>query len=119
MTDMDFQQELLRFKANESAMAVALVEQDKDLATLVAAWGQVPVTNISPPPGVEALDPWARLWSQVAVDMRALAEATGLRRPQETLAKAKANRIVYPDGTINQHVGNFLMARALRQELRG
>ena len=97
---------LKRFKARETA-AQTVYLKDKQVKLLCASWGfitrQITADKKAAPKSDSEC--WAWLWSAVKISLQELAYTTGGRdRVIGALAIARANRLIYPDGTLNQFV---------------
>ena len=80
---------------------------------LVAVLGAWPTTSVRrnqiarrPPAGGGESALWTFLWEGISVDIRDLAEISGLsiQAAQGAFAEARDRRLIYPDGTINSRL---------------
>lgn len=99
-----------RFKKAETG-AQTLFLQDKQVKKLCASWGFI-TRQISPDKKAAPKDEnecWAWLWNAVKINIQELAYTTGGRdRVLSAFAIARANRLIYPDGSVNQFVLQIL-----------
>jgi hypothetical protein len=99
-----------RFKSQEKATQTLFL-QDKQVKRLCASWEFI-TRHITPDKGKAPKDDneaWAWLWAAVKISLQELAWTTGGRdRVLSALAIARANRLIYPDGTVNQFVAQNL-----------
>ncbi|TMW77975.1 hypothetical protein FG147_02455 [Thauera sp. UPWRP] len=108
-------QELIEhWRSLEVKETAALVVDDKALQKVLAAWPMVGVTDS----GIEHFSPddaasWDAVWSGLRVDLATLAQVAGLQHGPATLAfnRAKALRLIYPDGTVHATARMVLMKR--------
>ena len=107
----DTQQKVLNeFKASPSNMQTFFLE-DEYIKKVCACWSFITreVTPIKGKPPEEENERWAWLWSAVKVNVFELAYVTGVKDKCITaLAVARANRLIYPDGTLNTFVIQML-----------
>lgn len=98
---MTIDEALSRFKATETKETAALVVEDKDLQRILACWPHVPRAVVESP--LENPGNWAALWDGVGVDEPALADLSGLTAGRALVAyrRARALRLIYPDGTVH------------------
>jgi hypothetical protein len=100
-----------RFKGVETRAAATLFLEDKWVARVCASWEFV-TRHITADPSKAPADPnacWAWLWSCVQINVVELAYITGGKdKVLQALAIARANRLIYPDGTINNFVLQIL-----------
>jgi hypothetical protein len=108
-----------RFKANEQPEAVLLVASDKDYVNIVTAWTCCSIRVRKPTRHgsvASDADAWQWLWDNAAFSMDALRNASGVpaERFESRLDTLIANRVIYPDGTVNSFVRRYLRERVLR-----
>ncbi len=98
------------FKKNPSRMQLFFLE-DKYIKSVCACWGFI-TRELSPIKGKPPEDEnarWAWLWGGVTVNIVELAYVTGAKdKCLSALAVARANRLIYPDGTLNEYVLQLL-----------
>lgn len=113
---MDLQTAIERWRAAETAETAAIVLQDADLQRVLAAWPMVARTL---PSGVSG-DTWESLWAGVEYDERELLEMTGLQLGRAVTAwrRARALRLVYPDGSLHKF-GRMVLQKKLKEGLGG
>lgn len=90
---------------------VVLFLQDPAACRMASSWKRLPrvvVENGPPPSGVE--DRWAWLWDQVRYDIDEWARLSAVPVPEaRAIAHVlAANRVVYPDGTMNRFARRWL-----------
>lgn len=115
MTKITFDEAIKRFKANEEIESVLCLtgKKDDDQARrrVAIAWPKVPLKKASTTEEFnDSPSLWDDLWSDVRADMDALAAASGVSAAWSIVAQLRANRIIYPDGTIG-----VTAQKALRQ----
>lgn len=99
--DVLFSDAVARFRQDENKEVAALVLGDRPLQAVIACWPmvgrQVPVA-VAPDLDLSAL------WRLVAFDEREVVELSGVSAGLALAAfrRARGNRLVYPDGSINQ-----------------
>lgn len=92
-------------RAGENRETAAIVVSDRDLQRILACWPMVPRSAVTEPQFPdEAAPEWEALWDGVAVDEAALADLAGLPLGRAPVAykRARALRLIYPDGSIHQ-----------------
>lgn len=100
-------QELIElWRSLEVKETAALVVEDKALQKVLAAWPMVPVRRMADDAAASHLADdagWDALWQTVHVDPAEVATLCGLQPGPAVLAfnRARALRLIYPDGTIH------------------
>lgn len=91
-----------RLKANENKEVASLVLRDRALQAVIACWPMVRRQAPDEIPG-EVFDLDA-LWGMVAFDEREVVELSGVSAGLAiaALRRARGNRLIYPDGSVNQ-----------------
>lgn len=107
----DSQLEVLNyFKSSEGELQTHYLD-DKYVLRVCSSWGfitkHIITVNTKPPEDENQL--WAWLWQGVKISIGELAYVTGSRdKVLAALAVARANRLIYPDGTLNKFVLQIL-----------
>lgn len=105
--------ERLEADVAEAAEAVLFL-QDAAACRMAAAWKRLPrVVVASGAPPEDDDDRWAWLWDQVRYDVEEWARLAAVPVP-EARAMAHmlaANRVIYPDGTMNRFARRWLSER--------
>lgn len=119
MGDNQFKDALDRFKNLEQPEAVLLVASHKEYVNIAAAWMQCRVRAKATPAGCPDKpdsDIWAWLWENAHFSRAALKERSGVpeKRFEDRLDTLVANRVLYPDGTINSFVRRYLREKVLK-----
>jgi hypothetical protein len=117
MSDL-FQEKLNWFKRNERPEALLAVADDPELARLAAAWTFTavrPKRTRSTLKGETPCEIWNWLWENVEFSCEELIESSGVHAftSREQIVRLIANRVIYPDGTVNSYVRRYLRKRAL------
>lgn len=105
-----FDEAVTAAKQDENKEVAALVLRDKALQSVIACWPMVhravPADDV--PPSL-SLD---QLWSLVQFDEREVVELSGAAAglALAALRRAKGNRLIYPDGSVNQTAKVVLQA---------
>ena len=87
---------------------------DRDSQKILSTWSMMPIRWVvqkSEPPA----DPrrlWDWIWGGVMISWKDLEARSGISaaRVQKMFEPLKANRLLYPDGTLPNHVSQFLRA---------
>jgi len=114
-----FEEALDRFKQQEQPQAVLLVASHKEYVNIAAAWLQCDVRTArsltKATAGSEA-DTWSWLWANVCFSRDKLMEKSGVsdKRFADRLNTLIANRVLYPDGSLNSFVRRYLREKVLR-----
>jgi uncharacterized protein YukJ len=103
------------FKNNEKPEVVLVIANDQVLIKIVVAWPNIEIKQIDKLTELSSdleKDVWAWLWENCRfnlAELRAIISIpysdAGLQKQLETLI---ANRIIYPDGTVNSFVQRYL-----------
>ena len=117
MSDL-FADKLNWFKRNEKAEAVLVVADEPRLVKIAVAWPNIAVrtrTPLSQLKGDTPLEVWQWLWANAEFSCDELLEISDAVpfNFRESLARLIANRVLYPDGTLNGSVQRYLRRRAL------
>jgi hypothetical protein len=87
---------------------------DRDSQKILSTWSMMPIRWIIPktvmPEDSRFL--WDWVWTGVVISWRDLEARSGIAaaRVQKMFEPLKANRLLYPDGTLPNHVSQFLRA---------
>jgi hypothetical protein len=114
-------EKLMWFKQNEKPDAVLIVANNLEFINLVIAWTHLEVKrteNLSQPIGDSDFVIWKWLWENAVFSLSDLKTITGVPYSESVLAnKIKlltANRILYPDGTINSFVQRYIREQVVK-----
>lgn len=108
------------FKAEEEEYVHAAVylAGDKDSQKFLSTWSMLPIQWSRPvrDPPVDSRERWDWLWEGVNIDWADLANRTGLNsaRLQKLFEPLRANRLLYPDGTVAGHALGILKAEVVK-----
>ena len=107
------------WRQQEVRETALVVIQDKDLQRILAVWPLVGRQVVAEPLDVPALD-WNGLWACVQVDVAGLEAVAGLPvgRGLAAYARAKALRLIYPDGTLHAY-GKMAVQKLIKDALIG
>jgi hypothetical protein len=114
-----FLEKLSIFKQEEKPESVLLVAEDQLLIKIVIAWTNIGVTHedtsyLEP---INENDIWDWLWKNTHFNLSDIKTAAGISITELTLEnKIKhliANRIIYPDGSINSFVQRYIREKVL------
>ena len=114
-----FEGALDRFKRKEQPEAVLLVASHKDYVNIASAWMHLSLRRrrrLTEPAGTSEADEWAWLWENVRFSGDNLRQKSGIpeKRFEERLNTLIANRVLYPDGSVNSFVRRYLREKVLR-----
>jgi len=114
---------LKEFKEREEPEAVLMVAGDPELMRIVVAWTQTTVARarrLTRLPGASEVDGWVWLWENARFDREELLARipNGRAKTQVNLDALIANRVLYPDGTVNRFVERYLKERVLKLFVR-
>lgn len=99
---MKFVDAVMQCRADENKEVASLVLRDRALQAVIACWPMVRRQAPDETPGdVFDLD---ALWGMVAFDEREVVELSGVSAGLAIAAfrRARGNRLIYPDGSVNQ-----------------
>lgn len=107
------------YRAAEVRETALMVVQDKDLQRVLAVWPLVDRLVMADPQEA-GKEGWERLWSAVVVDEKGFEALCGLPtgRAPAALSRAKALRLIYPDGTVHQY-GKMVVQKLIKDVLTG
>jgi len=114
-----FENALGRFKEKEQPGAVLLVASHKDYANIASAWMHLSVRRrrrLTKTTGTSEADEWDWLWENIRFSAEHLRQKSGVpeKRFEERFNTLTANRVLYPDGTVNSFVRRYLREKVLR-----
>jgi len=114
-----FEDALDRFKRKEQPEAVLLVASHKDYVNITSAWMHLSVRHrrrLTAAAGTSEADEWDWLWQNVRFSEENLRQKSGVpeKRFEDRLNTLIANRVLYPDGTVNSFVRRCLREKVLR-----
>jgi hypothetical protein len=107
------------YRAAEVKETALVVIQDKDLQRILSVWPLVGRRVFAQPLDVAPGD-WTGLWDCVDVDLKGLEAVAGLPvgRGPMAYARAKALRLIYPDGTLHAY-GKMAVQKLIKDALVG
>ncbi len=113
-----FEDALDGFKQEEQPEAVLLVASHKDYVNIASAWMHVSVRRrrrLTKAAGTSEADEWDWLWENAQFSIESLRERSGVpeKRFQDRLDTLIANRVIYPDGSVNSFVRRYLHEKVL------
>ena len=114
-----FEDGLDRFKQEEQPEAVLLVASHKDYVNIASAWMHLSVRRrrrLTESAGTSEADQWAWLWENIRFSGENLRQKSGVpeKRFEERLNTLIANRVLYPDGSVNSFVRRYLREKVLK-----
>ena len=101
----------------------SILAGDKDSHKVLSTWSMMPSTWSHPrtpaPKDKRAL--WDWVWEGVSIDWFEFSVRAGITvsRLQRLFAPLRANRLVYPDGSLPSHASSFLKAEVLKALKKG
>ncbi len=119
MLIVTFDEILHQFKAGEQPDCLLLLSEDSASLKIAVAWGGISIRRVElgkPSPDEPDALRWDWLWSSVSYSIAEVAVRTGLTTYliERKLPGLVANRVIYPDGTLNSFVQRYLRERVLR-----
>ena len=112
-------QRLDTFKKNAHPETVLMVDGQAELIRIAAAWRNTEVARarrLTKFSGQTESEVWAWLWENALYDRAALLARipNANARTAKNLDALMANRVLYPDGTLNMFVERYLRERVVR-----
>ena len=107
-----------RFKNDERPECVLLVSGSPSLIRIVVAWMNTPVKRrkrlTTLPEDRE--EQWEWLWQNASYSFESLAQRLPFldKESEQKLQALIANRVLYPDGTVNSYVERLLRTRIVK-----
>jgi hypothetical protein len=104
------------FKTEEESFVhtTIMLVGDRDSQKILSTWSMMPIRWIIPKsaPPTDPIYLWDWVWSGVLISWKDLETRSGINtgRLQKLFEPLKANRLLYPDGTLPNHVSQFLRA---------
>ena len=119
MAEDVYVQKLERFKNNEQPEAILVIADDEELVRIAVAWSTTHIERkeeLSPFTGDSESDAWEWLWRNTDYGCDELMRKTGVNELwfDEKLRQLIANRVIYPDGTVNSFVQRYLREKVLK-----
>jgi len=107
------------FKENAHPEAVLMVAGQTELMRIAVAWKQTEATRarrMTKLGGNSEADVWRWLWENARYDRTALLcrIPNATERTEKNLDALIANRVLYPDGTLNSYVERYLKERVIK-----
>ena len=107
------------FKKSERPEVVLMVAGQAELMRIAVAWMQTDVTCARPLTklrGASESEVWSWLWENARYDREGLLAriSSAAARTEKSLAALIANRVLYPDGTLNSFVERYLKERVIK-----
>ena len=118
MSDL-FDEKLNWFKDNEQPEVVLIVANNDDLIKIIVAWLNTRIERKNetiPLKGEQRNETWDWLWNNVyysleEIKIKSMVHPNSVKIDLETLI---ANRIIYPDGTINSLVQRYMREQVVK-----
>jgi hypothetical protein len=109
---------LASFKQTERPEVVLAVVDDMAAAKVLLAWTHTLVRTRRPISRCRSTDPesqWRWLWRHTRYSLRDLAARSGQSIPdlRRLMATLSGNRVLYPDGTLNQYAQRYLRKKVV------
>ena len=119
MSGDTYTEKLAQFKENEKPEVILLVADDPELIRIIIAWTNMTVSQsgkLTKPRGDSRDDIWEWLWKNTKYLRDELATKSGVfaHHLHKKLERLVANRVLYPDGTINSFVQRYLREKVLK-----
>jgi hypothetical protein len=116
---MRFDEVLQQFKAIEQPECLLLINEDSASLRIAVAWTAISIPRVEVPeplPHDVRVDLWAWLWNGVSYSIADVAVRTDLTAYviERKLPGLIANKVIYPDGTVNSFVQRYLRERVLK-----
>lgn len=113
-----WQDTLEQFKNDERPECVLLVSGSPSLIRIVVAWTSMPIERrkrLTPFPQ-DAEQPWEWLWLNAVYSTERFAKyvPSSDKELEQKLQALIANKVLYPDGTINGYVERLLRAHIVK-----
>lgn len=107
------------FKKSERPEVVLMVAGQAELMRIAVAWMHTDVTRARPLTklrGASESEVWSWLWENARYDREGLLARipSAAARTEKSLAALIANRVLYPDGTLNSFVERYLKERVIK-----
>jgi hypothetical protein len=117
--DESFSELVHHFKQNEAPEVVLLIADDPALTKIVIAWSNLdmrPAKKMARSHGESERERWDWLWDNADYSLEELAERAGLTAAlvERKIKPLIANRVLYPDGTVNSFVQRYLRDQVLK-----
>lgn len=126
MSDLSkLEQYLESFKAGEEANVhtAIILADDREAQRVLSTWSMLPISWEEPKGEApeDLRDLWDWLWGGIKVNWALLGERTGMTaaRVQNRFEPLRANRLVYPDGTVSGNAIGFLKSEVLKTMQKG
>ena len=118
MAHDQWKDQLLYFKEMEKPEAVLLLVGNAELIRITVAWMGMPNRRrrrLTEYPGNSEDDTWRWLWENTEYSVSALMNRIpgATEQTEQKFRALVANRILYPDGTVNTFVKKYLEERVL------
>ena len=119
MSRSAYEEELKRFRQSERPEAVLLLANDKEYINMVVAWTSTSVKRkrrVGKRRTASQADTWEWLWENVQFSREELMSKSQVppKRFEPKLNALIANRVLYPDGSVNSFVRRFLTQKVLK-----
>lgn len=107
---------LQAFKTEEESFVhtTIMLVGDRDSQKILSTWSMMPIRWVIPKidPPTDSRSLWDWVWSGVVISWRDLEARSGINaaRVQKMFEPLRSNRLLYPDGTLPNHVSQFLRA---------
>lgn len=119
MTSGVFEERLNWFKEHEKPEVVLMVANNETRVWLVVAWMNANVTRLKKPTRLTSESEnaiWDWLWenTRFSPDEVHIRSAVSMNEVESGMKLLIANRIIYPDGTVNSFVQRYLRERVFK-----
>lgn len=118
MSSKHWEKVLCRFKAKEKPESVLLVAGSPQLLRIVVAWMNTPVSKAKRLSRLNRKDEnglWKWLWenARYSRDELTMRIPSFDKDAEQKLNALIANRLLYPDGTINRYIAKYLREKTI------
>jgi len=111
---------LKKFRAQEEEFmhTAVVLAGDHDSQVVLSTWTTMPLELVTPRtnPPLDERELWDWLWTSVRINWAQFSDRTGMNmsRLQKVFEPLRSNRLLYPDGSIPEHVKGVLTSEVLK-----